>query len=272
MRTSLMYVVAALSAAMVPSIALERAEACSCVRPIGGAKTYFRNADAVVLAVPQKVTQKAGAPWRRLEVVWALKGKVGAGSTLGIDGRQGPCSATFKVGQLALVYVRKGRALLCAGNYALSVTIKDMPVLLRAAGAHQGKKVHAPGALLTVGLRRALKGHLHGRRSIPLSSQTLKPKGKLRIGKSTLFVTRHVPKHGVILRHALQVGPIAFVQGSYPREGVVFTLLLQTPKKSSKKVRGKLLYERIVERKAPLPRTHRNRAPRSQIPGERRIP
>jgi hypothetical protein len=260
MKTSTFWLVITACAAMLVAAAPQRVAACSCARPVDGARGYFRGADAVLLAYVQATVKQGGKSWRPLQVVWALKGKAKAGSTVRIDGALHPCSAIYKTGQFALVFVRKGRTHLCAGNYALSVMRRDLPALLRAAAAYHGKKVRVPAALLKAGLERALKGYLHGRRSIPLSTKALKRKRTIRIGKSSLRVTRQRPKHGIILRHALQVGPIALVQGSYPAEGVTFTLLLQAAPKSTAK-RVKVLYRSVAERKTKLPPTKRNRMP-----------
>lgn len=233
------------------------ARACSCIRMPKAAQHYYQNADVVFVG---RAKARGKGRFQALEVLVPLKGKVAAGGSFNIDVRV-PCASTYRRGEVALIFAKRHAATVCAGNYALSVQLRDLPGVLAAAAKARGKKLTVPPvALLREGLSVALKGYLHGRRSVPLASKRLPKTLKLKLGKSTLRATHTLPKHAVILHHALQLGSLAFIDGSYPREGLVFSLLLRQLPKAGKSP-YELLYKRVAERKPSNNPLHRNRIP-----------
>lgn len=232
------------------------ARACSCVRMPNAAQHYYQGADVVFIG---RADVRAKGRFQTFRVLVPLKGKVVAGGSFDIDVGV-PCASTYRRGEVALVFAKRHAATVCAGNYALSVQLRDLPGVLRAAAKARGKKITVPSALLRAGLAVALKGYLHGRRSIPLASKRLPKTLKLKLGKSMLYATPTMPKHAVLLHHALQFGPLAFIDGSYPREGLVFSVLLRQLPKAGKSP-YELLYKRVAERKPSTNPFHRNRIP-----------
>ncbi|MCA9672304.1 MAG: hypothetical protein KC503_42210 [Myxococcales bacterium] len=234
LRTLALGIVAAL-ALCLPSRA---ADACSCARPFDGGKGYLRMAGTVFLARTVKVARSPRV--FTFEVLASFKGKV-RGKRFVLKQPMSPCDPAFQRGKVSFVIINKrGSAGLCGGNYALSAQLPDAAAYFAAAKRGRAAKPPELRAALA-----AIKGYLHDRKQVPLSSKTLPAKLSLRVGKTRLFVTRTMPKHGLYLDSARCVGRACLLSGRYPREGLVFSLLLER--------RGKklsLIGRSVVERKS----------------------
>lgn len=227
--------------------------ACSCLRFPNAAQHYYDGAEVVFVG---RAAAWGKGRFQSFEVLVPLKGKLAAGARYRID-VGAPCSSAQRAEEVSLVFAKRHVASVCAGNYAMSVQLRDLPGVLGAAAKARGQKLALPAAAaLRTGLAVALKGYLHGRRSIPLASKRLPKTLALKLGESTLHATATLPKHAVILRHAHQLGALVFVAGSYPREGLVFSLLLH-----SKRGKAVVLYKQVAERKGSTNPLHRNRIP-----------
>jgi len=211
-------VVAALIVLATPA---RRADACSC---IGQApEQYVKQADLVFFARPGKQRTEGKRTIQPLEVLHTLKGTPGKVYRLSRPRDQiSTCDSQFKPGAVALVFINKGAASVCAGNYDLQVVqLEKMADYLRLgtppAGAPDLDAVRAT-------LEAALLGYLHDRPTVPVNYAPLAGQ-KARTGKTTLVFGKNRLKHAVDLRQAVTSGPLVFVSGVYGMEGYAFRLL-----------------------------------------------
>ena len=214
----------AMIAAVVVLIALSlgavrNAEACSCV----GAppESYFDSADTVILV--RAVTgpsEKSGV--QRFDVLATLKGDVTG--TYEMKRVPSPCDTYHEKDAVAFLFLNKGSAGLCSGNFGMTVQLPWAPKLFKKA---LGKKKPGPTALgaVAAALRAGLKGYTHGRSTIGVGYAPLAGKS-FTMGKSRLSFKKTATRDSVTLSTVASHGGATFVEGAYATEGLVFTLLV----------------------------------------------
>lgn len=200
-----------------------RAEACSCVGR--SPAEYVAGADLVFFARAGKERAVRGRGIQPLEVLHALKGRPGKVFALSRPkGALSTCDRTFRAGEVALVFITKGGASVCDGNYDLkAVHLAQLAELLKA-----GRPAPSPPdlAALRAALGTALGAYLHERPRVPVTWAPLA--GRVaQVGKTTLDFVANRLKHAVELRQALRAGPLTFVEGFYGLEGFAFRVLLR---------------------------------------------
>jgi hypothetical protein len=216
-----------------------RASACSCIG--GTPEHYFQEADLVFFARAGGEKTTGNIVVQPLEVLRSLKGRPGRIYQLSRPASaRGMCSRTYKRGEIALVFITKGEASVCGGNYDLeAVHLEKMGEYLKL-GRPAPLAADLPGvrAALETGLRR----YLHARPLVPVTWAPLA--GRMaHVGKSSLSFIRHRLKHAVELRHALASGPVIYVEGYYGLEGFAFrTLILHRGRDRA----GKDIYETLA--------------------------
>jgi hypothetical protein len=198
------------------------ASACSCM---GRTPTeYVADADHVFIGRATTAAVVGADSVQRFDVFLTLKGKgPSAGPVARSPANQGGgCDRTFTPGEVALVFIKKGRASICDGNYDLSVMLPDMHEYLAASGAATNGSPDVVAKALALGqLGAALPRK--GRVAVVLTGHQGK---SVQVGDRTFaFVTAEPGALTVV--QAKTHGPIHFVSIDDPARNVRSHLLVR---------------------------------------------
>lgn len=206
---------------------VDRARACTCIR--FPAAKELKDADQVYLGRAGRVVcrPRGGDPCassvQRIKVLQVLKGRVPRTVVVRDPGKStNLCLRTYKAGEVALIFVRRGVFHLCAGNYDLSVQMSRMNAYLSLT-----RGVVSPRRPLS--LAAALEHYWLGMpplgrplrvRYPPLAGRRFR-RGKLR-GR---FVGRG-KRADVVLTRVIARGAMLLVRGATLRYKHLFRLLV----------------------------------------------
>ncbi len=205
-----------------------RAHACSCVEMTPA--QYIKQADQVYLAKAGKLQTRGKERRRTFEVLLTIKGEATRKWTRVTDaGAESPCPVRFDDGAATLLFIKKGTLFLCSGNFPMGGHLQDMGKYLAKVKPTAADKGGVPLEVMNAALFKALAGYLHGRPKVPLHHKALKGK-QLKLGKTTMPVVGRAKNprktKGVVMGRAMRRGDVHYITGTYPTEGLAFSVLL----------------------------------------------
>jgi len=191
-----------------------RSGACTCIGAT--ARDYFDRADLVFLGRAMGVRVKGKHSEQTLVVIHALKGLAGRRVVLRTEaGVINTCLRHFGRGEVALVFVKQGRAGICGGNYDLSVQMQKMPEYLRLAGAASSG---ATPEVLTAAIQRAIVSTRPG--------ETLSVRYPPLAGSSAPGLRFSQGKADVVIHESLSRGPVHYLSGAHLARARLFSALV----------------------------------------------
>lgn len=205
------------------------AAACSCVKRTPA--ELLAGADQAFVGRASAPTA-AGAKTRQVfHVLASLKGSVPSNFVLERSADEvSTCDAQFKDGQTSVVFVKAGRASVCAGNYDLSVQLPDLPALLRHGASAPARP---DGAAFAKVFEATLAGYLHGRKEVTVVWADLPAGAPLTVkvlGTTYTFGAASKDRAAVRITDSAARGYLAAVSLTYPIEGVVAHALVAEAK------------------------------------------
>lgn len=196
------------------------AHACSCVAREPSA--YLASADAVFVGVAE-----AQGDTVTMRVLHVLKGHPGKRVVVsrGSDAASG-CTAVYRSGEVALVFVRAGKVVVCDGNYTLTYAL-GLP------GIAQIFRTPKPSVPAIATLQRALEAtitpYLGGRTDVVVrSDMALGATFAVGATRFTVGAPREpgLRPDDVRITDWVRAGGATFVSGELASEGVRFAVLL----------------------------------------------
>jgi hypothetical protein len=219
-------ILAAVALATAPLVlTADVARACTCVPK--SYTDYAKQADRVVLARAGKPIKTGDALEQTFTVIATFKGAPSA--TFKLDRKATPpCASNYVDGELAILFTQGSQLDPCHGNLPLSSIVAKFPAIV--AGS---KRADAPIDAIEVGLTEALTKYFHQRPAIPVRSP-VHAGTSITIDKSKLTFGKTLAKDSLDLTMAFVVGEVAYLEGTYGREGVRFSVLLYLTNKTWK--------------------------------------
>lgn len=214
-----------------------KAHACSCAPQKVG--TYIATADTVFLGRIGTARGPKHKRKRMFKVLHAIHGKVDAQVVLD-EVVGGMCSPSWKAGEVALVFVKKGKTGLCAGNFSPATQLEH---LMSEMLIHLGGKANsATLPIIKTALKSMTKGYLHRRPKVDLVFAPLAGR-KFRLGKTRFTVVAKAGKGPTVkITSGVVWGRFAHVGLAMEDEGIVGNALLDG-KGQAKRVIAKSVYE-----------------------------
>ena len=190
--------------------------ACACIGL--GPQDHFDRAELVFVGRAARARRQGDRLLQPVHVLQALKGRPGKQVVLSREAKAlNTCERSFEEDEVALVFLTKGRAGICAGNYALEVQMERLDEYLKLAGAAEG------GVTLPV-LEAALGPALDGvPRRGPLAVAFAPLVGQR---SATLRLVSGSERAAVLIHGALAHGPMHLLSGAHLGRRRLFTSLV----------------------------------------------